>query len=36
MMRCGFSHCVVLEERRLVGIVTLKELTIRYIRSTEA
>lgn len=30
MSRFALTHCVVLENRELVGIVTLRELTLRY------
>lgn len=36
MTRLGLSHCIVLQGRDLAGIVTLRDMTIRYIASTEA
>jgi CBS domain-containing protein len=36
MSRCGFTHCIVVHGRELVGIVTLRELTIRHIAAGRA
>lgn len=36
MTRLGLSHCIVLQGRALAGIVTLRDMTIRCIASTEA
>lgn len=33
MARFGLSHCVVLRGRDLVGLVTLRDMTIRYIEA---
>lgn len=36
MARLGLSHCVVLQGRDLVGLVTLRELTLRFIEEAAA
>ncbi len=36
MSRFGLTHCVVVEARELAGIVTLRDLTMRYIAVAEA
>jgi len=36
MARVGLSHCVVLHGRDLVGLVTLRDLTLRYIEEADA
>jgi len=33
MARLGLSHCVVLHGRDLVGLVTLRDLTLRYLEA---
>lgn len=35
MDRLGLTHAVVLDDRRLVGIVTLRDLVVRYIEAVE-
>ncbi|MCW5731691.1 MAG: CBS domain-containing protein [Alphaproteobacteria bacterium] len=34
MARFGLSHCIVLQGRELVGLVTLRDMTVRYIEAT--
>lgn len=36
MARFGLSHCVVLHGRDLVGLVTLRDLTLRYVEVAAA
>lgn len=36
MARLGLSHCVVLQGRDLVGLVTLRDLTLRYVAEAAA
>lgn len=36
MARLGLSHSVVLDGRELAGVVTLRDMTMRYIASAEA
>lgn len=36
MTRCHFTHCIVLRGRELAGVVTLRDMTVRYIEVTEA
>jgi len=36
MARLGLSHCVVLQGRNLVGLVTLRDLTLRYVEEAAA
>jgi CBS domain-containing protein len=36
MARLGLSHCVVLQGRDLVGLVTLRDLTLRYVEEVAA
>lgn len=36
MARFGLSHCVVLHGRDLVGLVTLRDLTLRYVEEAAA
>lgn len=31
MARLGLSHCIVLQGRELVGLVTLRDMTVRYV-----
>jgi CBS domain-containing protein len=35
MISLGFSHAVVLHGRELAGVVTLRDMTLRYIEATE-
>lgn len=35
MTRLGLSHCVVLDNRELAGLVTLRDMTLRYIEEIE-
>lgn len=35
MTRCGFTHSIVLRGRDLAGVVTLRDMTVRYIEFTE-
>lgn len=35
MTRCRFTHCTVLRGRDLAGVVTLRDMTVRYIKLTE-
>jgi CBS domain-containing protein len=35
MARFGLSHCVVLRGRDLVGVVTLRDLTLRYVEEAK-
>jgi CBS domain-containing protein len=35
MSSCRFTHCLVLRGRELAGVVTLRDMAIRYIESTE-
>lgn len=34
MARLGLSHCIVLQGRELVGLVTLRDMTVRYVEAT--
>jgi CBS domain-containing protein len=36
MSRFGLTHCLVVEARQLAGIVTLRDLTMRYITTAES
>lgn len=36
MARLGLSHCIVLQGRDLVGLVTLRDLTLRYVAEAAA
>lgn len=36
MTRCTYTHCIVLRGRDLAGVVTLRDMTVRYIQVTEA
>lgn len=36
MARCKYTHCIVLRNRELAGLVTLRDMTLRYIRLTES
>lgn len=36
MARLGLSHCVVLHGRDLVGLVTLRDMTLRYVEEAAA
>jgi len=36
MARLGLSHCVVLQGRDLVGLVTLRDLTLRFVEEAAA
>lgn len=35
MTRLGLSHCIVLQGRDLVGLVTLRDMTVRFIEAAE-
>jgi signal-transduction protein with cAMP-binding, CBS, and nucleotidyltransferase domain len=35
MTRFGLSHCLVLRGRQAVGLVTLRDMTIRYLQASE-
>lgn len=36
MSSCHYTHCIVLRGRELAGVVTLRDMTLRYIQVTEA
>lgn len=35
MTTCRYTHCIVLRGRDLAGVVTLRDMAVRYIQSTE-
>lgn len=35
MTRYGLSHCLVLRDRQVVGLATLRDMTVRYLQASE-
>jgi CBS domain-containing protein len=35
MTRCNYTHCIVLRGRDLAGVVTLRDMALRYLEVTE-
>lgn len=35
MTSCRYTHCIVLQGRDLAGVVTMRDMAVRYIESTE-